>query len=115
MCGRFKLAPEDLHGRRRLRRIARPRQILMYLAHKDGSYSLNHIGRFLGGMHHTSIMHGVNRIHDMRLTHPKIAQYVEDCRAMIEPRRLSVLRDDVAAAKSAGAIRSPMMEAAPNG
>lgn len=69
----------------------------MYLARKEANYSLPRIGEFLGGRDHTTIMHGVNRIHDMRLTHPKIAQYVDDCRTLMTPTRLSKIRREIAA------------------
>jgi chromosomal replication initiator protein len=52
----------DLEGPCRARRIARPRQALMYLACQDTDRSTPWIGCRLGGRDHTTVLHGRDRI-----------------------------------------------------
>ncbi|MDO5658909.1 MAG: chromosomal replication initiator protein DnaA, partial [Paracoccus sp. (in: a-proteobacteria)] len=58
----IKLA--DMVGPRRVRTVARPRQIAMYLAKQLTTRSLPEIGRRFGGRDHTTIMHGVRKIEE---------------------------------------------------
>ncbi|MGB9673112.1 MAG: helix-turn-helix domain-containing protein, partial [Anaerolineales bacterium] len=44
---------------------ALPRQIAMYLLHKDANLSLPQIGEVLGGRDHTTILHGCDKIKDL--------------------------------------------------
>lgn len=43
-----------------------PRQIAMYIARQLTSASLQEIGRQFGGRHHTTVMHSINKIEEMR-------------------------------------------------
>jgi Bacterial dnaA protein helix-turn-helix len=52
----------DLLSRRRARKIARPRQIAMWLARHTTPCSLPEIGRAFGGRDHTTVMHAIARI-----------------------------------------------------
>jgi chromosomal replication initiator protein len=58
----------DMIGPKRLRTIARPRQMAMYLAKQLTLRSLPEIGRRFGGRDHTTIMHGVRRIEELIVT-----------------------------------------------
>ncbi len=55
----------DLQAKKKTRSIARPRQVVMYLARKHTRHSLEEIGGYLGGRDHTTIMHGANKIADL--------------------------------------------------
>ncbi len=61
----LKLA--DMLSPRRAREVARPRQVAMYLAKKLTPRSLPEIGRRFGGRDHTTVMHGVKRIEELRV------------------------------------------------
>lgn len=61
----YNVRVSDMHSNRRLRVVARPRQIAMYLSKKLTSASLPEIGRKFGGRDHTTIMHGVKKIEDL--------------------------------------------------
>lgn len=62
-CAAFaKMSTREIKSNTRAHRISRPRQAVMYLAAKHGRQSLPQIGRTLGGMHHTTIMHGRNKV-----------------------------------------------------
>lgn len=62
VCTYYSLKPKDLKGKRRPIRIARPRQIAMYLMRKKTELPLEEIGNQLGGRDHTTVMHGVEKV-----------------------------------------------------
>lgn len=64
----FNIKLSDLLSSRRARQIARPRQVAMYLCKQLTSKSLPSIGRKFGGRDHTTVMHAVKRIEELRLT-----------------------------------------------
>jgi chromosomal replication initiator protein len=57
----------DMMSARRAREVARPRQVAMYLAKKLTPRSLPEIGRRFGGRDHTTVMHAVKRIDELRV------------------------------------------------
>ncbi|WP_375395233.1 chromosomal replication initiator protein DnaA [uncultured Sphingomonas sp.] len=64
----FDLKPLDLVSARRARAVARPRQIAMYLAKRLTTRSLPEIGRKFGGRDHSTVIHAVRRIEELRDT-----------------------------------------------
>ncbi|MBB5710495.1 chromosomal replication initiator protein DnaA [Sphingomonas xinjiangensis] len=62
----FELKQLDLISERRAVAIARPRQIAMYLAKRLTTRSLPEIGRKFGGRDHSTVIHAVRRIEDLR-------------------------------------------------
>lgn len=63
----FNIRLSDLLSSRRARQVARPRQVAMYLAKQLTAKSLPDIGRQFGGRDHTTVMHAVKRIDELRL------------------------------------------------
>lgn len=74
----------DLIGPKRVRTIARPRQIAMYLAKQLTPRSLPEIGRRFGGRDHTTIMHGVRRIEELMTTDSQMADDLQLLRRQLE-------------------------------
>ena len=66
VCEVFSVTPTDMVSKRRARVIARPRQVAMYLSKKLTKRSLPDIGRRFGGRDHTTVMHAVKRIDQLR-------------------------------------------------
>ena len=64
----FDLKPLDMVSARRARAVARPRQIAMYLAKRLTTRSLPEIGRKFGGRDHSTVIHAVKRIEELRDT-----------------------------------------------
>ena len=64
----YNLRLSELLSARRARNIARPRQVAMYLAKQHTSRSLPEIGRKFGGRDHTTVMHAVRKVDDLRMT-----------------------------------------------
>ena len=62
----FELKPIDLVSARRAVVVARPRQIAMYLAKRLTTRSLPEIGRKFGGRDHSTVIHAVRRIEELR-------------------------------------------------
>lgn len=62
----YGLKVADLLSERRAREVARPRQIAMYLAKKMTPRSLPEIGRRFGKRDHTTVMHAVKRVEQLR-------------------------------------------------
>ncbi len=62
----FNLRLSEMLSERRARNIARPRQIAMYLSKQMTSRSLPEIGRRFGGRDHTTVMHAVRKVEDLR-------------------------------------------------
>ena len=62
----YGLKLSDLLSERRAREVARPRQIAMYLAKKMTPRSLPEIGRRFGNRDHTTVMHAVKKVEELR-------------------------------------------------
>jgi chromosomal replication initiator protein len=73
----YNIRLSDMIGPKRLRSYARPRQIAMYLCKQLTSRSLPEIGRRFGGRDHTTVMHGVRRIEELKQSDGQIAEDLE--------------------------------------
>jgi chromosomal replication initiator protein len=73
----YNIRLSEMIGPKRVRTYARPRQMAMYLAKHMTSRSLPEIGRRFGGRDHTTVMHGVKRITELKLTDSQIADDLE--------------------------------------
>jgi len=80
----FNIRLADMHSARRARAVARPRQVAMYLAKQLTSRSLPEIGRKFGGRDHTTVMHAVRKIEELRSTDASFSEDVELLRRMLE-------------------------------
>jgi chromosomal replication initiator protein len=80
----YNLRMSDLLSARRARQVARPRQVAMFLAKTLTSRSLPEIGRRFGGRDHTTVIHAVRKIEELRVTDGQIAEDVELLRRMLE-------------------------------
>ena len=80
----FNIRLSDMIGPKRLRSYARPRQVAMYLCKKMTSRSLPEIGRRFGGRDHTTVMHGVRRIEELKVQDGQMAEDLELLRRSLE-------------------------------
>ena len=80
----YNLRMSDMISARRSRVIARPRQVAMFLAKTLTSKSLPEIGRRFGGRDHTTVIHAVKKIEDLKHKDLQIAEEVEILRRMLE-------------------------------
>ena len=80
----YNIRLSDLIGPKRLRTIARPRQVAMYLAKQLTPRSLPEIGRRFGGRDHTTIMHGVRRIEELMATDSQLSDDLQLLRRLLQ-------------------------------
>ncbi len=80
----FNIRITDMHSARRSRAVARPRQVAMYLAKQLTARSLPEIGRKFGGRDHTTVMHAVKKVDELRQADSAFAEDVELLRRMLE-------------------------------
>ena len=73
----YNIRLSEMIGPKRVRTYARPRQMAMYLSKHMTSRSLPEIGRRFGGRDHTTVMHGVKRISELKVTDSQIADDLE--------------------------------------
>jgi chromosomal replication initiator protein len=84
VAAHFNIRMSDMHSARRARSVARPRQVAMYLAKQLTSRSLPEIGRKFGGRDHTTVMHAVRKVDELRDHDQGFAEDVELLRRMLE-------------------------------
>ena len=84
VAAHFNIRMSDMHSARRARSVARPRQVAMYLAKQLTSRSLPEIGRKFGGRDHTTVMHAVRKVDELRDHDSGFAEDVELLRRMLE-------------------------------
>ena len=80
----FNMRIADMHSARRARAVARPRQVAMYLSKQLTSRSLPEIGRKFGGRDHTTVMHAVKKVEQLRETDATFAEDIDLLRRMLE-------------------------------
>ena len=80
----FNVRLTDMHSPKRLRSVARPRQIAMYLAKQLTSYSLPDIGRKFGGRDHTTVMHAVKKIEEIQIKDTTLAEDIDLLKRMLQ-------------------------------
>jgi len=69
----FGLTDMELLGGRRLRRVAWPRFVAYHLCLQMGR-TYSETGRRLGGRDHTTIIHGVRRLAELRQENPNLEE-----------------------------------------
>lgn len=67
VCHYYKLDRSEMASKRRARAIVRPRQVAMYLAKVLTPRSYPEIGRKFGGRDHSTVIHAVRLIEDLRV------------------------------------------------
>ncbi|MCC7273941.1 MAG: chromosomal replication initiator protein DnaA [Alphaproteobacteria bacterium] len=80
----FSIRLADMHSARRARAVARPRQVAMYLCKQLTPRSLPEIGRKFGGRDHTTVMHAVRKIEELRAIDPNLSEDIDLLRRMLE-------------------------------
>ncbi len=63
---KFSMQPSQLKMKSNTRQIAYPRQVAMFLVKELTHASLPEIGRYFGGKHHTTVLHSVQKIEELR-------------------------------------------------
>jgi chromosomal replication initiator protein len=83
----YKLDPREFQSAQRGRRVARPRQVAMFLARTITERSLPEIGRRFGGRDHTTVLHACRRIAALCEEDPTFAQEIEFLKRVLAPEK----------------------------
>jgi chromosomal replication initiator protein len=62
----YQLKVADLKSRNNSKSVALPRQVAMYLCKQLTHASLPEIGRSFGGKHHSTVIHSINKVEELR-------------------------------------------------
>jgi chromosomal replication initiator protein len=81
---RYNLKTSDLSSERRMRNIARPRQIAMYLAKQLTAKSLVEIGKSFGKKDHTTVIHAIRKIEDLYKTDPILHDEIKGLQKLLQ-------------------------------
>ncbi|MBM3518479.1 MAG: chromosomal replication initiator protein DnaA [Alphaproteobacteria bacterium] len=84
VAAHYSIRFADMHSARRARAVARPRQVAMYLAKQLTTRSLPEIGRMFGGRDHTTVIHAVRKIDELRQLDTSLAEDIEILLRMLE-------------------------------
>jgi chromosomal replication initiator protein len=80
----YNLKLADLKSRNNSKSIAMPRQVAMYLCKSLTHASLPEIGRSFGGKHHSTVIHSIRKVEEMRKKNPdfnsQISNFLEGFR-----------------------------------
>lgn len=82
----YKLDMRDFHSPQRSRRVARPRQVAMYLARELTMRSLPEIGKRFGGRDHTTVLHACRRVAALCQEDPLFKQEVDFLKQVLSRR-----------------------------
>lgn len=80
----YNLRMSDMLSARRARVVARPRQVAMYLSKQLTTRSLPEIGRKFGGRDHTTVMHAVKKIDELKACDMAIREDVDMLERMLK-------------------------------
>jgi chromosomal replication initiator protein len=69
---RFEIKQSQLKEKSNTKKVVYPRQVAMYLVKELTDASLPEIGRAFGGKHHTTVIHSINKIEQMRHHDPEL-------------------------------------------
>ena len=73
----FTVRPQDLRAKTRIKAVAFPRQVAMYLTRQLTSDSYADIGRGFGGKDHTTVLHAVQKIEALLQEDPKFQKTID--------------------------------------
>ena len=72
----FTLKPGQLKEKTNAKSVSYPRQIAMYIAKELTDASLPEIGRAFNGKHHTTVLHSVRKIENLRRDNPDLNRLI---------------------------------------
>lgn len=82
---------DDIMSKRRSRHVSRARMMTCWVARYATPLSLPQIGNILGGLDHTSVIHGIKRIDELRAKLPFIRDVSDAALARVKPKEEMVV------------------------
>ena len=74
----YQMKPSEIRARNNSKSVAMPRQIAMYLCKALTHASLPEIGRSFGGKHHSTVIHSIKKIEELRKNKPEFDHQVKN-------------------------------------
>lgn len=74
----YQMKPTEIRSRNNSKSVAMPRQIAMYLCKALTHASLPEIGRSFGGKHHSTVIHSIKKVEEMRKKSAEFDQQVKN-------------------------------------
>ncbi len=74
---RFQIKQSQLKEKSNTKKVVYPRQVAMYLVKELTNASLPEIGRAFGGKHHTTVLHSIHKIDEMRHQEPELNRLLQ--------------------------------------
>ena len=74
----YKIRVSDIRSKKRTRSITRPRQIAMTLSKELTNHSLPEIGDAFGGRDHTTVIHAVKKVAELKRDNPQLNEDYEN-------------------------------------
>ncbi|MSO51886.1 MAG: chromosomal replication initiator protein DnaA [Acidobacterium sp.] len=74
----YQMKPSEIRARNNSKSVAMPRQIAMYLCKALTHASLPEIGRSFGGKHHSTVIHSIKKIEELRKNNPEFDHQVKN-------------------------------------
>jgi chromosomal replication initiator protein len=74
----YQMKPAEIRSRNNSKSVAMPRQIAMYLCKALTHASLPEIGRSFGGKHHSTVIHSIKKVEEMRKKSAEFDQQVKN-------------------------------------
>ncbi|HEV8591135.1 MAG TPA: chromosomal replication initiator protein DnaA [Pyrinomonadaceae bacterium] len=82
VASHYRMTVDELKSKNNSRAVAVPRQVAMYLCKRLTKSSFPEIGRELGGKHHTTVMHSVDKIESLtkedRNFHKMVSELIDN-------------------------------------
>ncbi len=78
VCEHFRISQEELAGKSRSLKVARPRQMAMYLAKKHAGTSYPAIGEYFGIKSHATVINACRRIEKLRVQDRQLSLDLEE-------------------------------------
>ena len=75
----YQLKVQDLKSKNNAKSVAIPRQVAMYLCKQLTHASLPEIGRSFGGKHHSTVIHSVRKVDELRKRDSDFNSFINTC------------------------------------
>jgi chromosomal replication initiator protein len=84
VCHQFKIKLSQLKSKNNSPKVAFPRQVAMYLSKELAKVSLPEIGKKFGGKHHTTVLHSIRKIENMRRKNSEFNKEINNLIGLIQ-------------------------------
>ena len=81
----YNITIDQMLSKNRSNDIAKPRQVAMYLCKNMTNYTVEGIGKILGGRDHSTIIHGINKVKEEMEKNQEIAAAIDTIKKKINP------------------------------